>query len=92
MYPGYAIGWSEIGAAFGASGRRAREWRRAGAPILLLGAKPVTRIDDLWYWLIDHKAEAGDGPDLEGLSAAAAKKAAGESGEVALAAALFRHG
>lgn len=54
---GYAKGWTEIGTQFGATGRRAREWFRAGAPIILIGEKPVTRLDDLWYWLLENGAE-----------------------------------
>ena len=86
---GYVVGWKSIGEAFGATGKSARAWRRAGAPILLLGEKPVTRRDDLWYWLLDHRTEAGDGPDVSGMSAAAAKKVVPESGEAALVAAVL---
>ena len=81
---------------FGATGKSAREWRQAGAPILLLGAKPVTRLDDLWFWLLDNKQAVevtgdmdGDLSGLEGMSAAQAKKAIGDSGEKALVAAVL---
>ena len=67
---GYCTGWREIGEVFGTTSKRVRAWRQAGAPILLLGKQPVTRLDDLWYWLLDHKKEVGDGPDLGGRDAA----------------------
>ncbi|MBQ9405948.1 MAG: hypothetical protein IJU37_04300 [Desulfovibrio sp.] len=89
---GYEHGWTAIGSAFGVSGKQARKWRQQGAPILLLGEKPVTRIDDLWRWLLEHRAEAGEQPDTEGLSAAEAKKVVGEDGARALLAAVLAKG
>ncbi len=89
---GFCTGWREIGGVFGVTGKRVQAWRRAGAPILLLGAKPVTRLDDLWYWLLDHRTEAGDVGNLDGMSAAAAKKAMPDDGEKALIAAVLGKG
>lgn len=72
----YMTGWREIGATFGVRQGAVKEWANMGAPILLLGREPVTRLDDLWGWLMEHRKELenkkGEGPP--GMSAAKAKQ------------------
>ncbi|MBR3665207.1 MAG: hypothetical protein IKN64_11265 [Desulfovibrio sp.] len=52
----FVHGWKQIGEAFGLNGKHARQWYAEGAPILLLGEKPVTELGGLWKWLLQrHK-------------------------------------
>ena len=85
---GFALGWVAIGRIFGATGKQVKEWAQAGAPILLLGDKPVASVDDLWKWLLDNREQAGDMIHEIGPSAAEAKKIIPEEGELALVAAV----
>lgn len=93
---GYALGWVSIGRTFGATGKQVKEWAQAGAPVLLLGDKPVARVDDLWKWLLENREQAGDMVHELGPTAAEAKKIIPEDGELALVAAMAgrrkRHG
>lgn len=91
----FALGWISIGRIFGATGKQVREWARAGAPVLLLGEKPVASVDDLWKWLLENREQAGDMVHELGPSAAEAKKIIPEDGRLALVAAVAgrrRHG
>lgn len=97
----YVTGWGDIGRIFGVTAKAVKSWYAKEAPILLIGTRPVSKIDDLWYWLLDHREElTTEPPDARaklkywpqrsgGLSAAEAKKLVGDSGEVALAAAIL---
>lgn len=84
----YALGWVSIGRIFGATGRQVKEWAQAGAPVLLLGEKPVASVDDLWKWLLENREQAGDMVRELGPSAAEAKKIIPEDEELALVAAV----
>lgn len=44
-------GWKKIGTTFGLSSRKAREWYDKGAPIIMVGEKPVAEAGELWRWL-----------------------------------------
>lgn len=59
-----------------------------GAPILLLGEKPVAGVDDLWKWLLEHREQIGDRIHEIGPSAAEATALIPEDGELALVAAV----
>ena len=72
------------------AGQTVKEWHAAGAPILLLGEKPVTRLDDLWLWLLEHRQDLEI--DSPGMSAAAAKATIPECGQSALLAAVLTKG
>lgn len=48
-------GWARIGEIFGVSGKVVMQWEQEGAPILVFENKPLTRLDDLWYWLLDSR-------------------------------------
>ena len=56
MIDDFILGWTAIGEVFGVTDRIVKTWHEAGADILLLGNKPVTKLDDLWHWLKEaHK-------------------------------------
>lgn len=46
--------WKSIGQTFGVGSRTAREWYDRGAPIILVGKKPVAEAWELWEWLKDE--------------------------------------
>ncbi|MBD5417077.1 MAG: hypothetical protein HDR50_05340 [Desulfovibrio sp.] len=83
-----ALGWVAIGRIFGATGKQVKDWAQAGAPILLLGDKPVASVDDLWKWLLENREQAGDMVHELGPSAAETKKIIPEDEELALVAAV----
>ena len=49
----FAKGWKEIGTVFGVSGKEVKAWYADGAPILILGEKPVAELGGLWRWLLE---------------------------------------
>lgn len=85
----YIRGWANIGKIFGVSGKVVRTWAIAGAPVLQLGANPVTRLDDLWAWLLEHRNEIEEYARDCAMSANAAKRLIPEDGEKALLAAIL---
>lgn len=82
-------GWTRIGQTFGTTGKRAREWACAGAPILLFGNDPVCDADCLMQWLLENRELAGDRVNEIEISAARAKRMIPEDGEKALLAAAL---
>ncbi len=44
-------GWRLIGAEFGLSSKKAREWYDKGAPIIMVGEVPVAEAWELWRWI-----------------------------------------
>ena len=90
MSSSYVVGWKEVGTVFGVPVKTVKVWHEQGAPILLLGEKPVTRLDDLWLWLLEHRQALE--VDSSGMSAAAAKAVIPEDGEKALLAAVLAKG
>lgn len=56
----FVRGWRQIGDVFGVAVKVVKQWENEGAPILILGDKPVTRFDDLWYWLVEKKKDASN--------------------------------
>ncbi len=49
----FVKGWTQIGEVFGVKGRDVKEWYSQGAPVVLLGSKPVTEVGGLWLWLLE---------------------------------------
>lgn len=43
--------WSEIAKAYGLPAKYARQWYEQGAPIILVGKKPVAEVWKLWCWM-----------------------------------------
>lgn len=48
-------GAEAIARAIGVSRRTIMRWKRAGAPICLVGGKYQCRYDELWEWIAAHE-------------------------------------
>lgn len=87
MGSNFVQGWTQIGRVYGVPRQKVQEWYSAGAPILLLGKKPVAELGRLWTWLLEMYG--GENREALGMSCAEAKKLFPEGGEHALAAAVL---
>lgn len=43
--------WANISTAYGLPIKYARQWYEQGAPIILVGKKPVAEVWELWCWM-----------------------------------------
>ena len=85
----FVKGWLEIARVYGTTGQAVQEWYADGAPILLLGSKPVAELGRLWDWLLDSY---GNNREPLGMSAAQAKKLFPGGGRDALVTAVLAKG
>ena len=85
----FVLGWLEIGKVYGVNRQAVQNWYTLGAPILLLGTKPVAELGRLWEWLL---AQYGKEREPLGLSAAQAKTMFPDDGEKALVASVLTSG
>jgi phage terminase Nu1 subunit (DNA packaging protein) len=54
-YPRFIGGsWRELAQAFGLPTRAVKGWYDLGAPIVMIGDKPVAEAWELWTWLREH--------------------------------------
>lgn len=81
MLDEYEIKTKGLPYSFEYTSKNIKAWTQAGAFIFLLGSKPVTRLDDLWYWLLENRDKIGDMAPYVGMSTSEAKKQFSEDGK-----------